>query len=142
MLDRISVVTDTLRVGNSRDPDITQQVEDFILALPDVPAQPTRAIVDAVDFVVEHGPSAGRPVVGEVSLEPDYREFLPLFGRHLKEIRPLGTDVRILCTFTADRVLVLLFAGDKAGDWNRWYHTAIPAAARAYMEYLRDLGGE
>lgn len=123
-----------------RDPDVTEQVEAFMAPLPQHPAQPMRAIVDAIDYVVEHGSAAGRPIVAEISLEPDYRAFLPVFGRHLKEIRPLGTDIRILCTFTPDRTLVLLYAGDKAGDWNRWYRTAIAEAARLYAEYRKEMG--
>ena len=112
------------------DPDLTDQVRDFLAPLPPVPGKPTQA---------EHGPSAGRPIVAEISLDPDYREYIPLFGHHLKEIRPLGTDIRILCTFTADRTLVLLYIGDKAGDWKRWYRRAIPEAARLYIEYLREI---
>lgn len=109
-------------------------------ALPNFPEQPTRAIIDAVDYVAENGPAARRPILGEVSLEPDYREYVPVFGNHLREIRPLGTDVRILCTFAPDRTLVLLFAGDKAGEWNRWYRRAIGEAARLYRAYLEDTG--
>lgn len=108
--------------------------------LPEVPAQPMRAIVDAVDHVAEHGPATRRPILGEVSLEPDYREQVPVFGKHLREIRPLGTDVRILCTFGPERQLVLLYAGDKQGEWNRWYRGAIPEAARLYREYLASRG--
>lgn len=121
-----------------QDPDVTEQVEAFIVALPDVPAMPTRAIVAAVDFVAEGGPAVGRPLVGEIALDPDYRNLIPVFGNHLKEIRPLGTDVRILCLFSAERRLVLLYAGDKAGDWKRWYRTAIPAAAALYAAYLKE----
>lgn len=107
-------------------------------ALPMFPNQPTRAILDAVDYVEQEGPAATRPVLAEVSLEPDYREFVPVFGHHLREVRPLGTDVRILCTFGPDRTLVLLYAGDKVGQWNRWYRTAIAEAARLYAEYLEE----
>lgn len=123
-----------------RDPEVTEQVQNFIAALPDHPAMPTRAIVDAIDYVVEHGSTTGRPLVGEITLEPDYRQYVAVFGRHLKEIRPLATDIRILCTFTADRTLVLLYAGDKRGDWNRWYREAIPAAARLYEAYRKEMG--
>ena len=126
-------------MANWLDPDLTDQVAEFIAILPDHPAMPTRAIIDAVDCVAEFGPAVGRPLVGEISLEPDYREYVALFGRHLKEIRPLGTDVRILCTFNADRRLVLLYAGDKAGDWTKWYRTAIAAAARMYERYRPSL---
>lgn len=121
-----------------RTPDITEQVESFMDPLPQYPAQPTRAIIDAVDYVIENGPAARRPVLGEIVLLPDYAAEASVFGNHLREIRPLGTDVRIICTFGPDRTLVLLFAGDKVGQWNRWYRTAIPEAARLYAIYLRD----
>lgn len=123
-----------------RTPDITEQVEAFMAPLPPVPAQPTKAIIEAVDYVMQEGPAARRPVLGEISLEPDYREFVPLFGNRLREIRPLGTDVRIICIFGPDRTLVLLYAGDKEGRWNRWYRTAIAEAARLYGAYLEDTG--
>lgn len=124
---------------NWLDPDVLEQVEEFIDGLPEYPTQPTRSIVDAIDYVAEGGPSVGRPIVGEISLVPDYREYADTFGHHLKEIRPLGTDIRILCTFTPDRRLVLLHAGNKAGDWKRWYRTAIPAAAEAYRKYREEV---
>lgn len=125
-----------------RIPDVTEQVEAFLDPLPPYPEQPTRAIVDAVDYVDETGPAARRPILGEIVLEPDYRDLVPLFGNHLREIRPLGTDVRILCVFGPDRTLVLLYAGDKVGEWNRWYKTAIREAADLYRRYLRDTDQE
>lgn len=75
-----------------------------------------------------------------IGLEPDYREFIPLFGKHLKELRPLGTEIRILFIFGPDRTLVLLYGGNKEGEWTRWYRTAIPEAARLYRKYLEDTG--
>lgn len=81
--------------------------------LPQYPAQPTRSIVDAVDVLAETGPTLGRP---------------------------LGTDVRILFTFAPDRTLILLYAGDKAGEWNDWYRRAVPAAADLYLDYLTATG--
>ena len=80
----------------SRSPDVTEQVDTFMSRLPQYPSQPTRSIVDAVDVLAESGPTLGRPLVDRIELEPDHRELIPLFGRRLKEIRPLGTDVRIL----------------------------------------------
>lgn len=123
-----------------RTPDITDQVEAFMEPLPAVPAQPTRAIIEAVDYVIQEGPSARRPVWAEVVLVPDYREASDLFGRRLHEVRPLGTSVRILGLFSPDRVLVLLYAGDKEGDWKRWYRRAIPEAARLYRELADEFG--
>jgi len=107
-----------------------------MLKLPQYPSQPTRSIVDAVDVLAEFGPTLGRPLVDRIELEPDHRGLIPLFGRRLKELRPLGTDIRILFTFAPDRTLILLYAGNKAGAWNDWYRRAIPEAARLYREYL------
>ena len=121
---------------------MTDQVANFMADLPQYPAQPTRAIVDAVDYVDENGPASRRPLLGEIVLIPDYRDVAPVFGNHLREIRPLGTDIRILCTFGPDRTLVLLYAGDKVGEWNRWYRTAIREAAALYRQYLSDTGQE
>jgi hypothetical protein len=121
-----------------RSTDATEQVEAFMGSLPDFPEQPTRAIFDAVDKLEVDRSTLGRPLVGEVSLDPDYREFIPVFGSKLKELRPLGTDVRILFVFGPDRTLVLLYAGDKEGQWNRWYRTAIAEATRRYTEYLEE----
>jgi hypothetical protein len=123
-----------------KNPDMTDQVEAFMLTLPDAPAMPTRAIFDAVDVIAEHGPGIGRPLFAEVSLDPDYRQYVPLFGHRLHEVRPLSTTVRILALFGPDRTLVLLYAGDKVGDWNRWYRRAIPVAAALYKEYLENTG--
>jgi hypothetical protein len=137
-LDKISSVADNTYM--ERTPDITEQVEEFLAPLAPFPAQPFRAIADAMDVLIEDGPALGRPLVDVINLDPDYRDLVALFGRHLKELRPLGTHVRILFTFGPDRNLVLLYAGDKAGDWKKWYPTAIREAARLYREYLEDTG--
>ena len=33
---------------------------------------------------------------------------------------------------------ILLVGGDKSGNWNRWYFTAIPRAERLYEEYASE----
>lgn len=121
-------------------PVATAQVAAFMAPLPMYPAEPARAIIDAVDHVAALGPSARRPVLGEVLLEPDHRGLVGLLGGRLREVRPPGTTVRILCVFDRDRRLVLLYAGDKAGGRGAWYRRAIPEAARLYREYLRESG--
>ncbi len=58
---------------------------------------------------------------------------------NLKELRPRsGRDmaVRILFVFDPWSQAVLLVAGNKAGDWSRWYRIAIPTAEAAYEEWL------
>ena len=133
-LDKISYRADIVTAFGS--PDVTEQVETFMSTLPQYPSQPTRSIVDAVDVLAEVGPTRGRPLVDRIELEPNHRELIALFGRRLKEIRPLGTHVRILFTFAPDRTLVLLYAGDKSGEWNDWYRRAIPEAARLHRDYM------
>jgi hypothetical protein len=36
------------------------------------------------------------------------------------------------------RSAILLVAGDKAGQWNRWYRQAIPEAEQLYETYLKE----
>ncbi|MEV0155415.1 type II toxin-antitoxin system RelE/ParE family toxin [Micromonospora sp. NPDC050686] len=57
----------------------------------------------------------------------------------LKELRPRsGRDVaiRVLFVFDPWSLAVLLVAGNKAGDWTRWYEKAIPMAEVAYEGWL------
>jgi hypothetical protein len=42
----------------------------------------------------------------------------------------------MLFIFDAEREAVILVAGDKAGQWNRWYRESIPVAERRYEQYL------
>jgi hypothetical protein len=46
--------------------------------------------------------------------------------------------VRILFCFDPWRSAILLIAGDKSGQWNRWYREAIPAAEQLYAMYLKE----
>ena len=93
----------------------------------------------AVDKLAEVGPGLGRPLVDTLrgsSL------------RNLKELRPRsGRDVaiRVLFVFDPWSQAVLLVAGNKAGDWSRWYQRHIPAAEIAYKAWLdneRERRGE
>lgn len=36
------------------------------------------------------------------------------------------------------RAAILLAAGDKSGQWTKWYRTAIPRAEQQYAEYLAE----
>lgn len=116
------------------DPEVMHQVRDFYRGLTETDAD---AFDAAVERLAEKGPALGRPSVGEVDLAREDRVARELFGKHLKELR-VG-NIRVLFTFGPDRVPVLLFAGDKAGDWSRWYRAAIKEAARLYRAYLEDL---
>jgi hypothetical protein len=41
----------------------------------------------------------------------------------------------MLFIFDPDRAAIFLVAGDKAGQWSRWYEEAIPLAEARYADY-------
>jgi hypothetical protein len=58
---------------------------------------------------------------------------------NLKELRPGSagkTEIRILFIFDPQRHAILLVAGDKAGNWTRWYRDAIKLAEDRYTRFL------
>jgi hypothetical protein len=60
---------------------------------------------------------------------------------NMKELRPPSTgrtEIRILFVFDPWRSVVLLIAGDKSGQWSRWYREAIPEAEHLYSIYVKD----
>ncbi|WP_374272041.1 type II toxin-antitoxin system RelE/ParE family toxin [Actinoplanes sp. M2I2] len=64
---------------------------------------------------------------------------------NLEELRPPSrgrTEIRILFVFDPWRSAVLLVAGDKSGEWSRWYRNAIPEAEEFYALYLKERRGE
>ncbi|MFC4052714.1 type II toxin-antitoxin system RelE/ParE family toxin [Actinomadura syzygii] len=90
----------------------------------------TEALIEqAIDRLAEVGPTLGRPLVdtlGHSGL------------RNLKELRPGSrgrSEIRMLFVFDPDRAAIFLVAGDKAGQWSRWYDDAIPLAEARYTEY-------
>lgn len=59
----------------------------------------------------------------------------------MKELRPGSTgrsEIRILFAFDPERRAVPLVAGDKSGDWSKWYDRNIPVAERRYDEWLHS----
>jgi hypothetical protein len=92
-----------------------------------------KQVSNAIDILAEEGPALGRPLVDTV----DGSELA-----NLKELRPgsAGTsEVRLLFIFDPARQAVFLVGGNKAGNWKRWYDSAIPQAEQAYERYLRDM---
>lgn len=58
---------------------------------------------------------------------------------NLKELRPGSagkTEIRILFIFDPQRLAVLLVAGDKSGNWARWYRDAVKLAEDRCARYL------
>lgn len=83
----------------------------------------------------QQGPALKRPTVGEIKS-----------SRHAPQMKELrvskGGDLRVLFVFDPRRTAILLLGGDKTGQWEEWYRTAIPEADRLYDEYLAELGAE
>ncbi|MEV6299729.1 type II toxin-antitoxin system RelE/ParE family toxin [Actinoplanes sp. NPDC051861] len=88
-------------------------------------------VAQAIDLLAEAGPGLGRPLVDTIHGSS---------VANLKELRP-GT-VRILFAFDPWRSTILLVAGNKAGQWNKWYVEAIPLAEQRYETYLKERAEE
>jgi len=89
-----------------------------------------RQVGAAVELLKEHGPNLKRPLVGEVAASKI---------KNMKELRPGSagrSEIRILFVFDPWRQVVLLVAGDKAGDWRGWYRKAIPRAEQLYAVHM------
>lgn len=64
----------------------------------------------------------------------------------MKELRPGSSgrsELRALFAFDRDREAIVLVAGDKAGNWTKWYRVDIPIADERFDEHLkRSEGGK
>lgn len=85
----------------------------------------------AVEQLEQHGPTLGRPLVGQVDGSRIH---------NLKELRPSASTIRILFVFDPRREAIFLVGADKAEHgWKAWYPGAIAEAEQLYDEYLTDL---
>ena len=85
-------------------------------------------------FLAEQGPTLKRPVVAEIKT-----------SRHsnMKELRVSKAGaLRVLFAFDPRRHAILLLGGDKSGQWEEWYRTAIPEADALYDTHLQELRDE
>jgi len=86
----------------------------------------------AILLLEQNGPAEGRPLVDTVTSSQI---------ANMKELRPPSagrSEIRILFVFDPWRSAILLIAGDKAGQWTRWYRMAIPEAEQMYATYLKE----
>src|SRR5215207_2231992 len=77
--------------------------------------------------------ASGRPLVDRIQGSQFH---------NMKELRPPSTgssEIRMLFAFDPAREAIFLVAGDKAGNWSRWYRQAIPVADERYTEHLISL---
>jgi hypothetical protein len=111
---------------------LTAQVEGFLDDLYETDRDSHRLVNQAILVLERNGPSEGRPLVDTVTASR-----IP----NMKELRPPSagrTEIRILLVFDPGRSAILLVAGDKSGQWARWYRAAIPEAEQLYQGYLKE----
>jgi hypothetical protein len=111
---------------------ITTQVEVFLDDLYESDPVSHQLVNQAILVLERNGPAEGRPLVDSVTASRI---------ANMKELRPPSagrSEVRILLVFDPWRSAVLLVAGDKSGQWSRWYRTAIPLAEQLYEDYLAE----
>jgi len=111
---------------------LTAEVEAFLDGLYESDPASHQLVNQAILVLERNGPAEGRPLVDSIT------------GSRLadmKELRPPSTgrsEIRILLVFDPWRGAILLVAGDKSGQWAKWYRTAIPRAEQLYDEYLAE----
>lgn len=111
------------------DVRVLDEIEGWLLALDD---DSYDLVAAAIDKLADAGPTLGRPLVDTITGSDVH---------NLKELRPGSagkSELRILFVFDPHRRAVLLVAGDKAGNWQRWYKTNIPIAEQRYATWLHD----
>lgn len=112
------------------------EVEAWYLAICTADPETADLIEKAIDQLAEDGPTAGRPLVDRVKGSRYH---------NMKELRPPSTgssEIRMLFCFDPARGAIFLVAGDKAGNWERWYREAIPLADERLTEHLIALKEE
>ena len=115
---------------------MTSQVEEFLEHLYEVDRNSHELVNRGILALEQGGPGEGRPLVDSIS-----GSRIP----NMKELRPPSggwSEVRILFVVDPWRSAILLLAGDKSGQWDRWYRDAIPRAERLYDTYLKEREAE
>ncbi len=110
--------------------EFTDQFGDWFAGLSE---QEQDFVATAVVVLQDRGPGLGRPMVDTIK-----------GSRHanMKELRPLGGNLRVLFAFDPRRMAILLIGGDKTNRWEAWYRESIPIADRLYDEHLETLRRE
>jgi hypothetical protein len=111
---------------------LTAEVEGFLDGLYESDPASHQLVNQAILVLERSGPAEGRPLVDSITASRI---------ANVKELRPPSagsTEIRILFVFDPWRSAVLLVAGDKSGQWDKWYRAAIPRAEQLYEDYLLD----
>ncbi len=112
---------------------VTAEFADWARGLRKLNRDSSQQVGAAVELLKQHGPSLKRPLVGEIATSKI---------KNLKELRPGSSgrsEIRILFGFDPWQQIVLLVAGDRAGDWRGWYRKAIPQAEQLYAEHIEAM---
>lgn len=87
-------------------------------------------VAAAIDRLAEEEPNLRRPLADTLTGTSQ---------SNLKELRPGSSrrsEIRILFAFDPARQAILLVAGDKSGEWNRWYKRMIPLAEKRFADHV------
>lgn len=106
------------------------EVADWFHELVESEPETAELVTTAVDLLESKGPSLGRPMVDRIVGSSVHK---------MKELRPGSkgrSEIRILFVIDPARQVVLLVAGDKSGNWQKWYRENIPLAERRYAKWL------
>ena len=111
---------------------LSAEVESFLDHLYESDPASPQLVNQAILILERSGPAEGRPLVDSITASRI---------ANMKELRPPSSgrsEVRILLVFDPWRAAILLVAGDKSGQWAKWYRTAIPRAEQLYDDYLAE----
>lgn len=111
---------------------LTPEVEAFLDELYESDRVSHQLVNQAILVLERNGPAEGRPLVDTITASRI---------ANMKELRPPSAgsgEIRILLVFDPWRSAILLVAGDKSGQWDRWYRTSIPRAEQLYDDYLAE----
>ena len=111
---------------------LSSEVESFLDDLYESDPASHQLVNQAILILERNGPAEGRPLVDSVTASQI---------ANMKELRPPSSgrsEIRILLVFDPWRAAILLVAGDKSGQWSKWYRTAIPRAEQLYNDYLAE----
>jgi hypothetical protein len=111
---------------------LSAEVESFLDDLYESDPASHQLVNQAILVLERNGPGEGRPLVDSITASR---------VANMKELRPPSpgrSEIRILFVFDPCRSAILLIAGDKSGQWEKWYRAAVPRAERLHDEHLAD----
>ena len=111
---------------------LTPEVEAFLDELYEHDRVSHQLVNQTILVLERNGPAEGRPLVDTITASRI---------ANMKELRPPSagsSEIRILLVFDPWRSAILLVAGDKSGQWEKRYRTAIPRAEQLYDDYLAE----